>query len=583
MSKTARTGQVTAMSKCLQLVVAVSASLLAVISAQEGHPVFRVGSDLVVIDLVATDRTGRLVNDLRPSEIRILEDGRPQALQFLRLVHGGANSREGDARGAEVPVPSRTSEPSPERVENAPIDTRVGIVIDLGSISVDALPRVRDHIAQTLREGMPERVPAMVATLGPQVHVRQPFTTDRNALIAAVDALRATPGTHATFAEVLNKVDQLCDAARPRTLGDWAIASGREIIAEANQRVVETSIAISMLAQSLAAVGGRKHLVFYSAAYPIDPVSQVTDAVTAGVAACTGTDMVSVRRRAAAEFRHLSSRAATDGLRMAVDRANRAQVSFYVVDVRGLMTTAVQAEYRGRSRTGGTGALVRLPALNEKVTQDYLNVLATDTGGRSFFDTNDIGIALRRAWQDGVSYYLIGYQPAAGRKKGQFHKVELKVSRPDLDLRYRRAYYDATERELAEADIDNALRVPGAFDREGFDVWTAVDGKTLRIEVRVPTAAIRLTPAGDVHHAEFSVHGELRDRHGALVGGKPIPGRDVALRLDPERLKAIRASEKLAVRLETPMPKPGTYTLGVVARDSGGWMAVRTIEVHSGQ
>ena len=66
---------------------------------------------------------------------------------------------------------------------------------------------------------------------------------------------------------------------------------------------------------------------------------------------------------------------------------------------------------------------------------------------------------------------------------------------------------------------------------------------------------------------------------GLLAGGKSLAGRDVALRLNAERLEAIRASDSIGVRLEADLPPPGTYRLAIVARDSGGWIAVRTVDL----
>ncbi|MBP6704884.1 MAG: hypothetical protein KA385_15320, partial [Vicinamibacteria bacterium] len=49
-------------------------------------PVFGAGTELVLIDLIATDRNGQLVRDLRPDEIQVFEKGKAQRLEFLRLV-----------------------------------------------------------------------------------------------------------------------------------------------------------------------------------------------------------------------------------------------------------------------------------------------------------------------------------------------------------------------------------------------------------------------------------------------------------------------------------------------------------------
>ena len=101
----------------------------------------------------------------------------------------------------------------------------------------------------------------------------------------------------------------------------------------------------------------------------------------------------------------------------------------------------------------------------------------------------------------------------------------------------------------------------------------------MKIVVGVPPAGVRFIEAGAEHRADFAVHAELRDAKGALVDGKPLPGKDVALRVSGERLAALRAARTLRVLLETPVPASGSYVLAVVARDSSGWMAARSIEV----
>lgn len=62
-------------------------------------PTFRLGTELVVVDLIPTDCAGRFVPDLQPSEIRLLEDGKPQRIEFVRLVRAGVEIP------IEVPAP----------------------------------------------------------------------------------------------------------------------------------------------------------------------------------------------------------------------------------------------------------------------------------------------------------------------------------------------------------------------------------------------------------------------------------------------------------------------------------------------
>jgi VWFA-related protein len=558
-------------------VLLVGSGVTRTVAAQEpGAPVFRVGSETVVIDLIATDRDGRFVADLQPSEIQVFEEGKVQKALFVRVM----GTRRGAPADTSAPtVSSTTLARSNASQDQSVADVPLALVFDLLSMPRDAFLRMRDAVLRLIDTGLPEGISIMVATVTDQLTIRQPFTRDRAAVRAAVESMSATLAGNVSVTDVTDQVDQLCAAGSPRRVEDSAIETAKAVVQEANRRVTVTSRSLAMLAQSLATIPGRKQMALYSAGYAISPANMAIDAVTASLAACTNSDMVPIRRRAMEELGPLASPDAANGIRLVVDRANRAQVSFYTVDPRGLLTDGVMPQHGGRSRTGGNGPMVRLPGLDETLTREYLRNIASETGGRSFFNTNDIGLGFRRAWEDADSYYLIGYEPTLHRNKGRFRKVTLKVTRPDLDLRYRRGYFETTEQERVEEDVEYALHAPEAFDRPGFEVVAIPEGKTLKIAVRIPPAAIRFTPAGTEQRADFSVHGELRDAKGALVGGKPLAGRDVALRFNAERFAAVRAADRLIVWLETSLPATGQYRLAVVARDSGGWIAVRIIDV----
>ena len=149
------------------------------------------------------------------------------------------------------------------------------------------------------------------------------------------------------------------------------------------------------------------------------------------------------------------------------------------------------------------------------------------------------------------------------------------TTRPNVTLRYRRGYYAMSDRDRASADVDLAMRAPAAFARAGFVVSAATVDRTLQIDVRIPSTAIRIRPAGANERATFTVHAELQPTTGR-ARARTLPGKDVVLELSPDRMNAIRASDKVAVRLDSPAPPPGTYVLTVVARDSGGWVAANT-------
>jgi hypothetical protein len=83
-----------------------------VVGASSGRtqepPIFSASADRVVIDLVATDREGRLVEDLRQDEIEVYEDGRLRQLEVMRLVgrdsQPGVTSALRDSTGSDLSI-----------------------------------------------------------------------------------------------------------------------------------------------------------------------------------------------------------------------------------------------------------------------------------------------------------------------------------------------------------------------------------------------------------------------------------------------------------------------------------------------
>jgi VWFA-related protein len=558
-------------------VVAASAS----IHAQDAsRPSYRVGSELVVVDLVATDRSGGQVADLQPSEIQIFENGKTQKIQFVHLVRGAA-SVDRETSPAAGPATARpATAAAPDSSASSPPGARVAIVLDLGSMPADALPRVRETLLQLVRDEVPNGTAVMLATLSPAVTIRQPFTTDRAAAIAAIEGLPLSFSGGLTVMEIVQQVESACDLGGVEGLRDAAVAVARSLAAETKRRLAAASSALATLSRALAPLPGRKHIVLYSAGYLTNPVSDAIEVVSASVSGCTGADTAAVQRAIAQDLAANADDDALGRIQTAIDRANRSQVSFYAIDPRGLVTTNVQAQQRGSARMARGGVFQKVQTLDQTRSQQYLHSVAAATGGRTFLNTNDLAAGLRRAWRDASEYYLIGYTPSGSRKKGQFQKIEVKVARPDLDLRYRRGYYEATEQELARKDVESALRDPSSFAHEGFDVETRVEDGKLWVITFIPPTAIRFTTDGDAQKADFSVHATLRDGHGKLVGGKPIIGRDLGVRLSPDRVADLLSSgSKVEVRTDVKPPAPGAYQLVVVARDSSGWIAARALDV----
>ncbi len=551
----------------------------AISRAQQPEPSFRVSSELVVIDLVAVDRQGRFISDLRPDEIEVKEDGRRQSVQLLRLIGQAAVSPS--LLGAASP--SRTemsaSSPAPAGVRtDEPATRRVAIVIDTLSLSADAVPRVRQALLATIAD-LPDGLPVLVATIGPDLQITQPLTTDKAALRRAVSALPTQLDAPAGVSRVFDAIDRLCaSAVDERRVVEAAIEAGEQMVTDAQVRSAVSSEALAMLAERLGALDGRKHLVLYSSGHAISPVTQAVDAVGAAVSACTGLDAMVVRRDVSSALGRLTTRTASEGLRNVIDRANRAQVTFYTLDPAGITTNTIMPSTRGTAQTGGRGPLIAFAGLRSDAGRDYVEALAAETGGLTV-TSNDMAVVLRRAWEDASQYYLLGYPPPPAKGKRELRKISVSVKRSGVSVRFRRGYIASPSASamspVSEADraIEEALASPARFVNEGLVVTLTVEQATLSVEVLVPRASITFSEVSGRHEADFAVHALLRDVAQPTTV-TDLPGKDIALRFTSEEYARITAANNLRVVLTAPAPQREAR-LTVVVRDAGGWIATR--------
>jgi len=133
-------------------------------------------------------------------------------------------------------------------------------------------------------------------------------------------------------------------------------------------------------------------------------------------------------------------------VRQLAQRSNRANVSFYPVDPRGL--TAFDEAL-------GPGRPLSLEEDRQRMAarQDGLKTLAQQTDGAWVLNTNDTAGGLTRLLEDTSSYYLLSYYSTNPKLDGRFRRITVKVNRPDAEVRSRPGYLAPTESEARAAGV----------------------------------------------------------------------------------------------------------------------------------
>lgn len=83
------------------------------------------------------------------------------------------------------------------------------------------------------------------------------------------------------------------------------------------------------------------------------------------------------------------------------------------------------------------------------VAKESLYSFAESTGGHAVAFTNDPASSVADAFRESSMYYFIGFRTTAANDKG-FHKVEVKVNRPGLQVHTRNGYYPPSKNTSAE-------------------------------------------------------------------------------------------------------------------------------------
>jgi hypothetical protein len=188
------------------------------------------------------------------------------------------------------------------------------------------------------------------------------------------------------------------------------------------------------------------------------------------------------------------------------------------------------------------------------------------TGGRAFINTNDLTGSIAKASADSAEYYQLTYYLKPDTKPG-WHKLEVKVNQPHVEVRTRSGFLTQTTKPSADAeDLKNALGSPFMLTEIPLLVrWAGVggSGETRRVdyEISVPASALLIDDAHK-NHLSLSLNAVARN------GDKPleIVNKNIEGHMGAESLgKLSRSGFNFSGAFEVPV---GKYEIRFAIRDN---------------
>jgi VWFA-related protein len=537
--------------------------------AEPEEPIVRISINLVQVDAVVTDSGGHQITNLTADDFEVLEDRRPQKITAFSYVKT-AGPQPVSARPA-APVKNSITPPMPPAPHLTPQQVRRTVVLmvdDLG-LSFESTYYVRRALKKFVDDDMREGDLVAIIRTSAGMGSLQQFTADKRILYEAIERVRWNllgGGGIGIFpalgSDPAERANALLAGGRSGSQHSQAGAmqpsnSASRGLPNFNQGRTENSMigalgAVTFIVHALRDLPGRKAIILFSDGIP---------------------------------FGGGETPRLMEQMHTLTDLANRAAVVIYTVDARGLQALSITAADNPVLRDGTAGQTLADGGSSRRAiffeSQQGLEYLAQQTGGFSIHDSNDLAGGVRRVLDDLSGYYLIGYRPgessfapAAGYR--QFHKIQVKMRVPRLQVRSRTGYLGIPDEESRPVYRTPRERLLATLVSPFTSGELKLRLTCLFSEVPKVGAVVRsllyidphnLTYAeepGGSHTTRLDIVALAFGERGTIVGSVD---HTVTVRLTPEEYsRAVRIG--FLYTMDIKLEKPGGYQVRAAVRDT---------------
>jgi VWFA-related protein len=474
-------------------------------ASQEAKVEFHSQTVLVQVPVIVTDKQGNHIHGLTKDDFEVRENNKPRTVTSFEEI---------TISGPTAPSVSRPASTF-TNAGGLPEHSRAMTVIVLDTINTPFLDQAYGrkelihYLASNLDAGQtfalvimssngirilhqpsddPAEVIRALKKLNGELPAMQGADIDSQALAATT-----APGELSAVATAgLRRSDPLAGLEDFVLHGDAALARIQQ------DRAIEATMRGFLgIAWSLSGIPGRKSLVWATGSFPFEVGS--SGEVPGGY--------VSIL------YEH------------AMKALNDAQIAVYPVDVRGLVNTSPASDVTARIGRGSAGSAIAQQTFARSWLQsssiDTLKDFAEMTGGRAFYNTNDLAASFHRAAEDSSSYYLLAYYLDVENRDPGWRKLKVKVARKDAEVRSRTGFFvtNATENPEISHKLDLGIAASSPFDSTGLPLsiqWTNLTStektadtgkaskKAVQFLVRVAGGGVSINTA-DKNHVNLDV------------------------------------------------------------------------------
>ena len=535
----------------VRVVVLVILSLAKYVTAQEppkqaGEDVIKIDTALVQVRAVVTDKSGKVVDNLKQDDFEILENGKPQRVGFFSLEK--VSPRSLIAAEASQTSPSKPLTPA----ANAKPQRFIVLFVDTLHLTPVSLTRAKDQLKKFIDQKIGDEDLVAVVTTTNSLGILNQFMRDRSMLKRAIDkidgfgqsssfltpyiasrALNEDPQALAVAMGIATKEENL-QFMTAEMIENYTLTRARQIISEEEIKRQNTLQVLKAVAEKMATMPGERMIAFMSDGFTL------------------------LGRSSGLENQDLTA---------ATSQAVRAGVVIYSFNPQGL---TAPAESSARAPIDSPEfSFLMADSLTD--SQSTLRTAAADTGGEAYLNSNDMVGQMKKMLDANEVYYAISYYPE-DRQERKYRNIKVSVkNHPEYKVRTQRGYqYVATKPSdvattprqkvlqaiLAPLPVTTIPVIASAsfLERSGEDeqVW---------LQVHV-SGDLEYKKKGDKFDFNCEVVVVVIDHAGKVVGTYPEPLRAdfTAAQLESAKQSGYRYGQRLKLA-------PGLYQIRVGFRD----------------
>lgn len=528
---------------------------------QNAPPTFVSRSELVQVPVVVTDGNGH-VKGLTKDDFVLQENGKDKPLATFEEVKAtpGSVRRTQGTSGEYSNTYAGVTAPKSLTI----------FAVDLINTPFLDQAYARQQLIKFLANRLDVNEPtALVLIKSNGIKVLHDFTTDTSVLVAALKRISGEiPAIETANADETSEINGLEGFVNGVGVDPYV------------QLVQRTAIMVTLesfqhVAEAFAGVPGRKSLIWATAAFPfgLDPSSGVIllpQVVSQGTIQSTGSGL----QRGTGNLPTLPDNSqirSSEDLRSleplyqrTIQMLSDSNISVYPVDARGLIVYFPGADV---SRIAGWNEYKR--ALVES-SRNTMEDFAYMTGGRAFYNRNDLTGAFAKAADDSTQYYLLGYYLDKNPKPG-WHKLHVKVKAKGANVQARNGFFvSPAARDKADRQMDLRMALASPLDYTAVPMTVLWNSKPEAAGAKKKVAyQIIIPPEADIvndrdnNHISLEVLSVARTPTGADADqyGQHLETNIKAGDMDRIRKDGITFNNAVEV-------PPGEYTVRFIVRDN---------------